>query len=88
VPLYEYRRPDGSTFEVLQSMQDEPLTTDPETGVAVERVLSAPYVHVKGRIRERQRRLLDRSAEQGANEHDERFKAERPHHFKKKDGDS
>ncbi len=85
MPVYEYRRPDGSTFEVLQSFSDEALTHDPDTGVPVERVLHAPWVHIKGRIRERQRRLLDRAAEQGANEHDERFKAERPQHFKKDD---
>ena len=39
MPIYEYRRPDGTTFEVLQKMTDEVLTTDPETGVPVERVV-------------------------------------------------
>jgi putative FmdB family regulatory protein len=48
MPIYEYRRPDGSTFEVMQSFSDDALTTDPETGVAVERVLHAPAVHFKG----------------------------------------
>jgi putative FmdB family regulatory protein len=84
VPIYEYRRPDGTTFEVLQSFADEPLTQDPDTGVPVERVLHAPAVHFKGKGfyatdvgREKQRRLLERAAERGANEHDEKFKAER-----------
>jgi putative FmdB family regulatory protein len=48
MPIYEYRRPDGSTFEVMQSFSDDPLTHDPETGVAVQRVLHAPAVHFKG----------------------------------------
>jgi putative FmdB family regulatory protein len=49
MPIYEYRRPDGSTFEVMQSFADEPLTHDPETGVEVQRVLHAPAVHFKGK---------------------------------------
>lgn len=48
MPIYEYRRPDGSTFEVVQSFSDDPLTHDPETGVEVRRVLHAPAVHFKG----------------------------------------
>jgi putative FmdB family regulatory protein len=48
MPIYEYRRSDGTTFEVLQSIMDDPLTTDPETGQSVERVLHAPAVHFKG----------------------------------------
>jgi putative FmdB family regulatory protein len=49
MPIYEYRRPDGTTFEVQQSFSDEPLATDPETGVPVERVLHPPAVHFKGK---------------------------------------
>ena len=48
MPIYEYRRADGTTFEVLQSFSDDALTHDPETGQAVERVLHAPAVHFKG----------------------------------------
>jgi putative FmdB family regulatory protein len=48
MPIYEYRRPDGTTFEVLQPIADDALTHDPETGVPVERVLHAPAVHFKG----------------------------------------
>jgi predicted nucleic acid-binding Zn ribbon protein len=48
MPIYEYRRPDGSTFEILQSITAEPLTEDPETGVPVERDLHAPADHFKG----------------------------------------
>jgi putative FmdB family regulatory protein len=49
MPIYEYRRPDGSTFEVMQSFADEMLTHDPETGVEVSRVLHAPALHFKGK---------------------------------------
>jgi putative FmdB family regulatory protein len=48
MPIYEYRRPDGTTFELQQSFSDEALTHDPETGVTVQRVLHAPAVHFKG----------------------------------------
>ncbi len=39
MPTYVYRRPDGTTFEVFQRITDDALTTDPETGVPVERVI-------------------------------------------------
>src|ERR1700752_2938993 len=42
MPIYEYRRPDGTTFDMQQSFSDEPLTVDPDTGVPVERVLHPP----------------------------------------------
>jgi putative FmdB family regulatory protein len=49
MPIYEYRRPNGTTFEVLQPISEDPLTVDPETGVPVERVLHAPAIHFKGK---------------------------------------
>ncbi|HTU79699.1 MAG TPA: zinc ribbon domain-containing protein [Solirubrobacteraceae bacterium] len=49
MPIYEYRRPDGTTFEIQQSFSDEPLSVDPDTGVPVERVLHPPAVHFKGK---------------------------------------
>jgi putative FmdB family regulatory protein len=49
MPIYEYRRPDGTKFEIRQSFSDEPLKVDPETGVPVVRVLHAPAVHFKGK---------------------------------------
>jgi putative FmdB family regulatory protein len=49
MPIYEYRRPDGTTFEIQQSFSEDSLTVDPETGVPVERVLHAPAVHFKGK---------------------------------------
>jgi putative FmdB family regulatory protein len=49
MPIYEYKRPDGSTFELQQAFSEDPLTVDPETGAPVERVLHAPAVHFKGK---------------------------------------
>lgn len=49
MPIYEYRRPDGTTFEVMQSFSDRPLSVDPDTGAPVERVLHAPALHFKGK---------------------------------------
>ena len=48
MPIYEYRRQDGTTFEVMQKFSDDALTTDPETGVPVERVFRPPAIHFKG----------------------------------------
>src|ERR1700720_4788677 len=49
MPIYEYRRPDGTTFDIQQSFSEEALTVDPDTGVPVERVLHPPAVHFKGK---------------------------------------
>jgi putative FmdB family regulatory protein len=49
MPIYEYRRPDGTTFELHQAFSEDPLSNDPDSGVPVERVLHAPAVHFKGK---------------------------------------
>jgi putative FmdB family regulatory protein len=48
MPIYEYRCEKGHTFEVLQSMSDESLTTCEVCGAPVQKVLHAPAVHFKG----------------------------------------
>ncbi len=40
MPTYEYKREDGSVFEIQQSINDEPLETCPETGQKVTRIIS------------------------------------------------
>ncbi|MCU0314569.1 MAG: zinc ribbon domain-containing protein [Solirubrobacteraceae bacterium] len=77
MPIYEYRRPDGTTFEVMQKMSDDPLTKDPETGVPVERVFHPVAVHFKGKGfhntdygTRRRNRELEKSAKDGADKHD------------------
>ena len=39
MPVYVYRRADGSTFEIEQRMSDQSLVSCPTTGQRVERVL-------------------------------------------------
>ncbi|MFN1834842.1 FmdB family zinc ribbon protein [Balneola sp. MJW-20] len=40
MPTYEYKREDGSTFEIIQKMSDDPLKACPETGQPVKRIIS------------------------------------------------
>jgi putative FmdB family regulatory protein len=48
VPTYEYRCKNGHTFEAVQSMSDDPLTTCPTCGAEVQRVFHPVAVHFKG----------------------------------------
>lgn len=48
MPVYTYRREDGSMFEVRQRFLDEPLTVDPNTGQKVVRVVQVPGIIFKG----------------------------------------
>src|SRR5918992_1967853 len=49
MPLYEYQcEADGSRFEVIQKFSDAPLTTCPDCGGAVRRLLSSPAIQFKG----------------------------------------
>lgn len=40
MPTYEYQREDGTTFEMLQGINEDPLETCPETGQKVKRLIS------------------------------------------------
>ena len=77
MPIYEYRRPDGTTFEVMQKMSDPALTHDPDTGEPVERVFTPVAIHFKGKGfhntdygTRRRNRELEKSAKDGADAHD------------------
>lgn len=48
MPIYEYRCLNGHTFEVIQSMSDDPVTSCEECGAPVERVFHPVAVHFKG----------------------------------------
>jgi putative FmdB family regulatory protein len=81
MPTYEYRRPDGTTFEIVQSMSEPALQTDPDTGVPVERVFHAPAVHFKGKGfyntdygTKRRQREMESSAKEGADKNDAKVK--------------
>lgn len=84
MPVYEYRRPDGTTFDVVQKFSDDALTHDPDTGVPVQRVLHAPAVHYKGSGfyandygSQKGNRELEKAASDGADAHDEKFRKQR-----------
>ena len=48
MPVYTYRREDGTTFDYRQKFLDEPLKVDPETGQRVSRVVQAAGIIFKG----------------------------------------
>jgi len=48
MPIYEYRCDDGHTFEVMQRMSEDPLTTCQVCGAPVQRVFHPVAVHFKG----------------------------------------
>jgi putative FmdB family regulatory protein len=48
MPIYEYRCPDGHTFEVMQRISDDPVTQCEVCGASVERVFHPVAVHFKG----------------------------------------
>jgi putative FmdB family regulatory protein len=49
VPIYEYRCPNGDTFELFQKMTDPPPTACPVCGAGpVEKILFPVAVHFKG----------------------------------------
>jgi putative FmdB family regulatory protein len=48
MPIYEYRCRNGHTFEVFQSIADDPVSSCEECGAPVERVLHPVAVHFKG----------------------------------------
>lgn len=48
MPVYLYRREDGTTFEYKQKFSDDPLKTDPESGQSVVRLVQPTGVIFKG----------------------------------------
>ena len=40
MPTYEYKREDGSVFEIIQNINDDPLDRCPTTGQPVKRIIS------------------------------------------------
>jgi len=79
MPIYEYRRPDGTTFEIMQRITEDALTTDPDSGVPVERVMHPVAVHFKGKGfyntdygTKKRARELEGSASEGADKQDQK----------------
>jgi predicted nucleic acid-binding Zn ribbon protein len=48
MPVYTYRREDGTTFDIRQKFTDAPLAVDPETGQKVVRLVQRAGVIFKG----------------------------------------
>jgi putative FmdB family regulatory protein len=48
MPIYEYKCANGHVFDVIQKINDEPLTECQECGAPAERVLHPVAVHFKG----------------------------------------
>jgi putative FmdB family regulatory protein len=48
MPIYEYRCERGHTFEVMQRMSEEPLTSCTSCDASVQRVFHPVAVHFKG----------------------------------------
>jgi putative FmdB family regulatory protein len=48
MPVYTYRREDGTTFDYKQSFKEDPLTVCPTTGQPVVRLISSPGIIFKG----------------------------------------
>jgi predicted nucleic acid-binding Zn ribbon protein len=49
MPLYVYKRSDGSVFEIQQKMSEPALKRDPVTGLKVQRVLQPPTIIFRGK---------------------------------------
>ena len=73
MPIYEYRCEKGHTFEVMQRMTDDPVSTCTTCEAPVQRVFHPVAVHFKGKgfyntdygTRKRNREMKD-SADKGA----------------------
>lgn len=48
MPIYVYQREDGSEFEELQGINDEPLTICPQTNQSCRRIITRPLFKFKG----------------------------------------
>ena len=83
MPVYPYRCEAGHEVDLLHAAGSDPGPC-PECGGRLARVWAAPAVHLPGRMTQRQRKLLDRAAEQGANDHDDKMRAQRAERAKAK----
>lgn len=48
MPIYEYKREDGTIIEAIQKFSDPPLTECPETRQKLVRIMSESAFHLKG----------------------------------------
>jgi putative FmdB family regulatory protein len=81
MPIYEYRCERGHTFEVMQRMTDDPVSSCTTCDAPVQRVFHPVAVHFKGKGfyntdygTKRRNRELERSASDGADKTDAKAK--------------
>ena len=48
MPIYEYKCENGHVFDVMQKLSEDPLTTCPECGAPVRKVLHPVSIAFKG----------------------------------------
>jgi putative FmdB family regulatory protein len=92
MPIYEYRCTKGHTFEVMQRMADDPVKKCEVCGAPVQRVFHPVAIHFKGKGfyntdygTKRKARELERSAQEGADKHDDKMASQKKDADKKKD---
>jgi putative FmdB family regulatory protein len=80
MPIYEYRCDNGHVFEVMQRMADDPVKTCEVCGAPVQRVFHPVAIHFKGKGfyntdygTKRKARELEKSAQDGADAHDDKM---------------
>jgi len=90
MPIYEYRCENGHTFEVMQRMADDPITKCEVCGAPVQRVFHPIAIHFKGKGfyntdygTKRKARELEKSAQEGADKHDDKVASQKKETDKK-----
>jgi len=80
MPIYEYRCEKGHLFEVMQRMADDPVKICEVCGAPVQRVFHPVAIHFKGKGfyntdygTKRKARELEKSAQEGADKHDDKM---------------
>ena len=84
MPIYEYRCEKGHVFEVMQRMADDPITKCEVCGAPVQRVFHPVAIHFKGKGfyntdygTKRKARELEKSAQDGADKHDDKMASQK-----------
>ena len=95
MPIYEYRCENGHVFEVMQRIADDPVKTCEVCGAPVQRVFHPVAIHFKGKGfyntdygTKRKARELEKSAESGADAHDDKMASKRKEKEKAKAAES
>jgi putative FmdB family regulatory protein len=83
MPIYEYRCERGHTFEVMQKMTEDPVSTCTTCEAPVQRVFHPVAVHFKGKGfyntdygTKRRNRELERSGKEGGEKSEGKSKTE------------